>query len=58
MHCPSCPMRLEAIEDDLPGIQTIKGSYQKGTLDVEFDESQVSLEEIQAAIVEAGYHIG
>jgi copper chaperone CopZ len=57
MHCSNCPMHLEAIEDDLPGIQRIKASYQKGTLVVEFDESLVSEEQIKAAVYEAGYTI-
>ena len=57
MHCSNCPMHLEAIEDDLPGIRRIKASYQKGTLEVEFDETLVSEEQIKAAVSEAGYTI-
>ncbi|MCE1254304.1 MAG: cation transporter [Anaerolineae bacterium] len=57
MHCSNCPMHLEAIEDDLPGIRRIKGSYAKQTLEVEFDENLVKEEEIWAAINDAGYHI-
>jgi copper chaperone len=57
MLCSSCPMHLEAIEDDLPGIRRIKASYQKGTLEVEFDETLVSEEQIKAAVYQAGYSI-
>ncbi len=58
MHCSSCPMRLEGIEDMLPGIHRIRGSYQKQTLDVEFDEAVVSEEQILGAIKKLGYTVG
>jgi len=57
MICPACVMHLEALEDELQGIQFIKASYQKQRMDVEFDESQVSEQEIRAAITELGYEI-
>lgn len=50
MHCSNCAMHLEAIEDELPGIRSIKASYQKQQLVVEFDETQVTEEQILAAI--------
>lgn len=55
MHCTACVMRLEAIEDDLPGIRSIKASYQKQTLAVEFDEKQVTEGEILEAIRKLDY---
>jgi copper chaperone CopZ len=58
MHCPSCPMRLEGIEDTLTGIYKIKASYQKQNLEVEFDEAKVSEEQIRGAIMKLGYTIG
>jgi len=57
MTCSSCPMHLEAIEDDLPGIRRIKASYQKGTLEVDFDEALLSEDQIKAAVAQAGYTI-
>ena len=58
MHCPSCPMRLEGLEDTLPGIHKIRGSYQKQNLEVEFDEAVVSEEQIRGAIKKLGYTLG
>ncbi len=55
MHCTNCPMILEGIEDDLPGIQQIAASYAKGNMVVEFDERLVSLDQIMAAIKKKGY---
>jgi copper chaperone CopZ len=55
MHCTSCAMRLEGIEDDLPGIKKISASYVKATLQVEFDERKVSEEQILEAVRGKGY---
>jgi len=55
MHCPACVMRLEGIEDELPGIQRIAASYRKQRLEVEFNEAQVSEAQIVAAAEALGY---
>lgn len=55
MHCSSCVMRLEGLEDDLAGVVEVNGSYQKQTLEVKFDEQRVSVEQIQAAVRALGY---
>jgi len=57
MHCSSCVMRIEGIEDVLPGIQRISASYQKQTLIVEYDESLVEEEQIIASVQKLGYHV-
>ncbi len=56
MHCSNCSMKLESIEDDLPGITEINASYHKQQMTVEFDETQVSEVEILAAVKRKGYH--
>jgi copper chaperone CopZ len=56
MHCSNCPMIVESIEDDLPGIKNISASYQKGQMVVEFDETLVSEAEILSAVEKKGYH--
>jgi copper chaperone CopZ len=55
MHCPSCTMKLEGIEDELPGMLKIKASYHKQTLEVEYDEEQVSEAQILAEVTRLGY---
>jgi copper chaperone len=57
MHCAACVMRIEGIEDDLPGIHKISASYHKQQLQIQFDESQVSESQIIAAVLKLGYHI-
>ncbi len=57
MHCTNCAMRLESIEDDLPGIKQISASYHKLQMIIEYDESQVSETEIIAAVKNKGYEV-
>ncbi len=55
MHCPNCAMRVESIEDELPGIGRVSASYQKGQMVVEFDETKVSEAEMIEAVKKVGY---
>ncbi|MFH2104222.1 MAG: heavy-metal-associated domain-containing protein [Chloroflexota bacterium] len=57
MHCPNCAISVESIEDDLPGIRDISASYHKGQVVVEFDEAQVTEEQITTALSRKGYHL-
>jgi copper chaperone CopZ len=55
MHCTNCSMKLESIEDELPGIKAIDASYHKQQMIVEFDESRVNEDQIIAAAKKKGY---
>ncbi len=55
MHCSGCPMEVESIEDDLPGIKKIEASYKKGQMLVEYDEALVSEAQIIEAVKQHGY---
>ncbi len=55
MHCTNCAMRIEGIEDELPGIKEIRASYQRGQMTVEFDEKLISEAEIINAVKKVGY---
>ena len=55
MHCTNCSMRLESIEDELAGIKEINASYHKQQMIVEYDEAQVTIEQIIAAAKRKGY---
>jgi copper chaperone CopZ len=57
MHCTSCVMRIEGLEDDLPGMKRVKASYQKQRVEVEYDETKLSLPQIVAAIQKMGYTV-
>jgi copper chaperone CopZ len=49
-------MHLEGLEDEIPGVKSVSASYKKLIMEVDFDESKVTIEEIIAAAVEIGYH--
>ena len=55
MHCSNCAMRIESLEDELPGVKSVSASYQKGQVVVEYDEQQVTPEAIVAAVKKQGY---
>ncbi|HSQ27618.1 MAG TPA: heavy-metal-associated domain-containing protein [Anaerolineales bacterium] len=57
MHCSACVMKLEGLEDDLPGVQKVQASYQKLSMLVEYDDSKVIEGEIRKAINELGYTV-
>ena len=49
-------MHLEGLEDELPGVRSITASYKKMSLDVDFDENLLTIEQIISAANEIGYH--
>jgi copper chaperone len=55
MHCTACVMRLEGIEDELPGIVRVGASYRKQQMEVEYDPARVTVEQIVAAARRHGY---
>ena len=56
MECPNCAMHLEGLEDELQGVKRISASYKKQLMEVEFDETKLSIEEILRAANALGYH--
>jgi copper ion binding protein len=58
MHCSNCAMKIESLEDDLPGVKSVNASYQKGKVVVEFDETRLTTEDIIQAIIKLGYTTG
>jgi len=56
MMCPNCAFHLEGLEDELPGVRRITASYKKQSMEVEFDETKLSVDQILAAANALGYH--
>lgn len=56
MSCPNCAMHLEGLEDDVPGVKRVEASYKKLTMEVDFDETIVSIAQIITAANKLGYH--
>lgn len=57
MECASCSMNLERIEEKLAGVIFAEASYRKEQLVVEYDETQVDLAQIEAAVNRLGYGV-
>lgn len=55
MHCSNCAMQIEGMEDDLEGVIRVRASYQKGLVEVEFDETKVSQSQIFENVKAKGY---
>jgi len=56
MTCPNCAMHLEGLEDEIPGVKRITASYRKLNMEVEFDETMLTVEQIILAANKIGYH--
>ena len=56
MVCPDCILYLESLEDEIPGIKRVRASYRRLSMEVEFDEKRVNVEQIVAAANDLGYH--
>jgi copper chaperone CopZ len=57
MECPSCAMRLELLEDKLEGVLSISASFHKQQMEVAYDESRISEDQIVSEIERLGFHI-
>ncbi len=55
MECPMCALKLEGLEDDLPGVRHASASYRRQSLEIEFDETRLTETEVRAAIEALGY---
>lgn len=55
MHCSNCAMRLQTLEDDLPGVKQVDASYQKQQMSVIFDDVVVTVAKIIEAAKKLGY---
>lgn len=57
MHCSNCCMKIESLEDELPGIKSLEASYVRGKVVVEYDESKITLEQIIEGVKRKGYTV-
>jgi copper chaperone CopZ len=55
MTCSNCAMKIESLEDDLDGVKEVNASYHKLQMVIEYDETNLTEEEIIAAVKKKGY---
>jgi copper chaperone CopZ len=56
MMCHNCENRLAALADKLSGIKFIAATHENHIMEVEFDETKLSLDEIVTAVTNLGFH--
>lgn len=56
MHCTSCAVLIDGDLEDLPGVKSAKTSYAKSETEIEFDESQLNLNQVISVIKKTGYN--
>jgi len=57
MNCGSCVFAVENSIKDLDGVNEAKADLESGMVDLEFDSSKVSIDEINEAVEEAGFTV-
>lgn len=57
MHCVSCTMLVDGDLEDLKGVKSSKTNFAKAKCEVEFDEAEVSVDQIVQAVRGAGYKV-
>lgn len=57
IHCEHCQNAIEGALGDLEGVRSARVSVPAGTVDVDYDESVVSLDAIRDTIIEQGYDL-
>jgi copper chaperone len=55
MSCGHCKAAVEDELGKLPGVERSNADFEKGTVEVSYDENRVAVADIEAAVDEAGY---
>jgi copper chaperone len=57
MSCGHCKAAVEGELNKLSGVGFSNADFEKGTVEVRYDEDRVTTEELEGAIEEAGYSV-
>ncbi len=57
MSCASCVVNIESLLGEIPGVDRVDVSFGAERATVEFDPTQVTPAELQAAVAESGYRL-
>jgi copper ion binding protein len=58
MKCNGCENKVHTGLGGLDGVISVKASHQGKQVDVEYDPAKIDIEEIEDAIVDAGFTLG
>ena len=57
MSCGHCVNSIEGSVGNLSGVESVKVHLQEGLVEVNFNEAEISLDQIKEAIEEHGYEV-
>jgi copper chaperone len=57
MSCGHCKAAVEDELNRLPGVERANADIERGTVEVSYDETKVTTEDLEGAILEAGYTV-
>jgi len=57
MSCGHCEAAVEGELNRLPGVEHSDADFERGVVEVRYDEGRVTTEDIEAAVEEAGYAV-
>jgi copper chaperone len=57
MSCGHCKAAVEDELNKLSGVEAASADVEKGTVEVSYDETKVTTEDLEGAILEAGYTV-
>jgi copper chaperone len=57
MSCGHCKAAVEGELNKLSGVKFSNADFEKGTVEVRYDEDRVTTEELEGGIEEAGYSV-
>ncbi len=55
MSCGHCEAAVEGELNGIPGVEHSNADFERGTVEVRYDEGRVTTEDLEAAVEEAGY---
>ena len=55
MHCEGCSNRLTRVLKNLDGVNSANVSLENKKADIEYNEDEVTIEEIKQAVEDAGF---
>ncbi len=57
LACPTCVTNIESLVDRMPGVDRVQANYGAERVTVDFDPSQIGIDEMRLAIGAAGYRV-
>ena len=57
MSCGHCKAAVEAVLNELPGVERANADVARGTVEISYDEGTLTTKDLEGAIEQAGYTV-